>query len=192
MRLFTSNRTSVSDRGNRDALIPANAVLLNDSDPEGKEQWAACRSFITVLAIVADIYLVAMLVGVAAIPDLTSMPALAGIVMAFSMGPVRKLIASLAVHGGVTRPMTRARYIAFCTAPSLVMGWLPLAVWAVAPLADDLGTYLFAFAAASAVNGALELKNAWNTMMQAPRNAMMQAAGARTYWYAADQSRDER
>jgi hypothetical protein len=29
-------------------------------------------------------------------------------------------------------------------------------------------------------------------MMQAPRNAMMQTAGARTYWYAADQSRDER
>lgn len=192
MRLFTTKRTSVSHCEDSDALIPTNAVPLNDSEPEGKEQWATCRSFITVLAVVADIYLVAMLVGVAAIPDFTSLPALAGVVMAFSMGPVRKAIASATVRGGVTRPMTRARYIAFCTVPSLVMGWLPLAVWAVAPLADDLGTYLFAFAAASAVNGALELKNAWNTVMQAPRNAIMQTAGARTYWYAGDASRDER
>lgn len=191
MRLFAYKRASESRRGHTEELIPANAVALNDSDPEGKEQWASFRSFATVTALVADIYLTAMLVGVAAIPDLLSLPALAGVVMAFAMGPVRRLIASLSVRGGGTRPMTRARYVVYCTAPSLFTGWLPLAVWAVAPLAADLGSYLFAFAAVCAVNSALELKNAWNTMMQAPRNAIMQTAGARTYWYT-DQSSDIR
>ncbi|MBQ8513770.1 MAG: DUF3267 domain-containing protein [Ruminococcus sp.] len=82
-----------------------------------------------------------------------------------------------------TVPMTKGQFIFLSMLPNLVLGWIPLLVWAFVPMAGSVGTVLLMFSMACILVGGGDYINVWNTLHQVPKGATVQNSGFHSYWY---------
>lgn len=81
-----------------------------------------------------------------------------------------------------TKPISKARFIWVCLCPNLIIGWLPLIVWAVFPWIP-FGNTLLIFSVLSITLGGADYMNAWNALRQMPKGSIHQLSGFQSYWY---------
>ena len=82
-----------------------------------------------------------------------------------------------------TRPVSKGRFVWMCLCPNLVLGWLPLAIWAVMPCQPGTGDVLLGFALSSLSMGCGDYLNVYNALRQMPRGSVQQLSGFHSYWY---------
>ena len=82
-----------------------------------------------------------------------------------------------------TRPVSKGRFVWMCLCPNLVLGWLPLALWAVMPCQPGVGDVLLGFALSSLSMGCGDYLNVYNALRQMPRGSVQQLSGFHSYWY---------
>lgn len=79
-----------------------------------------------------------------------------------------------------TFPVSKARFLFLSLAPSVVLGMLPLVLWAAFPaLQGDA----FTFGVLSLFSCTGDWLNVKNTVQQVPAGAMVQGSGLHSYWY---------
>ncbi|MCL1787401.1 MAG: DUF3267 domain-containing protein [Defluviitaleaceae bacterium] len=81
------------------------------------------------------------------------------------------------------QPISKARFIWLSLFPNIVLGWLPLAVWAFMPFHPVLSNGLFVFGMLATVCGAGDYYNAYNAARQMPKGSMQQLSGMNSYWF---------
>ncbi len=79
-------------------------------------------------------------------------------------------------------PISKARFVFLSALPSLVFGFLPLAVWLFCP-ASDFSSFLMAFAFANLLMGAGDFMNIKNALTQMPKMSLTQLSGFHSYWF---------
>lgn len=88
----------------------------------------------------------------------------------------------LAAFVTTTVPMSKGRFLFVSAVPSLVLGWIPLAIWFFLA-SSPTSAILFSFGALGTLFGAGDLMNIFNVATQVPRGATVQNSGFHTYWY---------
>lgn len=89
----------------------------------------------------------------------------------------------LALFVVCTRPITKARFIFLSLFPSLLFGWLVLAVWMILPYNAAYSGHLFTFSFLSILAGAGDYMNVFNAITQMPKGSMQQLSGFNSYWF---------
>jgi len=92
-------------------------------------------------------------------------------------------IKNLMVFVTSVSPVSKARFIFLSLCPSLVFGFLPLAVWMFIPAASYASDALFFFGISSLLLGSGDLMNTKNALFQMPRGSMTQLSGFNSYWF---------
>ena len=82
-----------------------------------------------------------------------------------------------------TRPVSRGRFVWMCLCPNLVLGALPLLVWALLSCPPQAGSFLLGFALSSIGMGCGDYLNVYNALRQMPRGSVQQLSGFHSYWY---------
>jgi hypothetical protein len=82
-----------------------------------------------------------------------------------------------------TQPVSKARFIVISLFPSLVLGWLPLAIWTVLPPEAIYSNILYWFSYFSILFGAGDYLNVYNAIRQMPKGSIHQLSGFHSYWY---------
>lgn len=82
-----------------------------------------------------------------------------------------------------TQPITKRRFIILMILPNLVLGWIPLALWAVLPYNVAYSNILLVFSALSITAGGGDYCNIFNAVRQMPKGSMQQMSGFNSYWF---------
>ena len=82
-----------------------------------------------------------------------------------------------------TTPVTKWRFIGISLCPSLVLGWLPLLLWALLPYCGGWCDALLSFAVLSITFGCGDYLNVFNALCQMPKGSLQQLHGFHSYWY---------
>ncbi|MDR5659252.1 DUF3267 domain-containing protein [Serpentinicella sp. ANB-PHB4] len=90
---------------------------------------------------------------------------------------------NLAAFVHSTYPVSKRRFILLCLLPSLVLGFLPLAVWVFIPSYLSIANFIYSFAIFELLGCTGDFLNVYNTYTQMPKDAMTQASGFHSYWY---------
>ncbi|MGI6151162.1 MAG: DUF3267 domain-containing protein [Christensenellales bacterium] len=81
------------------------------------------------------------------------------------------------------QPISKGRFIFMSLLPNLVLGWLPLLVWAVLPYGEVRSNLLFSFSVMAVLGGVGDYLNAFNALRQMPKGSMQQLSGFHSYWF---------
>jgi len=88
---------------------------------------------------------------------------------------------NIAVTSG--KAISKRRFIFMSLLPSLVLGWIPLLIWAILPY-TVFSNILFTFSVITgAVHGAGDNFGVYNIIHQVPKGSMMQMSGNNPYWF---------
>lgn len=79
-----------------------------------------------------------------------------------------------------TFPVTKARFLFLSLLPGVVLGVLPLVLWAVSPALQGSA---FTFGLLNLISCTGDWLNVKNTVQQVPTGAMVQGSGLHSYWY---------
>lgn len=82
-----------------------------------------------------------------------------------------------------TEAISKARFIWVCLCPNVLLGWLPLLIWALVPLPEFLSALIFGCSTMLVIMGAGDYLNVRNALKQMPRGSMQQMSGFHSYWY---------
>lgn len=77
----------------------------------------------------------------------------------------------------------KKRYILSNFLPSLVLGWVPLILWAVIPFPLPLASFLFPFAVLNIVVGIGDYLNMYAASTQMPEGSYQVVSGNDVFWY---------
>ena len=104
----------------------------------------------------------------------------------FGKGAVVELYIAL-THGMLfvvsTHPITKMRFIFLSLLPNLLLGWLPLIIWAVLPYVEMYSTILFTCSIINILGGGGDYMNTYNALRQMPKGSMQQLSGFNSYWF---------
>jgi len=79
--------------------------------------------------------------------------------------------------------ISKRRFIFMSLFPGIVLGWVPLLIWAALPY-NALGRPLFTYSIiAAAVHGAGDNFGVYNVVRQVPKGSMMQMSGNNPHWF---------
>ena len=82
-----------------------------------------------------------------------------------------------------SKAISKRRFIFMSLLPSLVLGWIPLLIWAILPY-TVFSNILFTFSIITgAVHGAGDNFGVYNIVRQVPKGSMMQMSGNNPYWF---------
>jgi len=82
-----------------------------------------------------------------------------------------------------SKAISKHRFILMSLLPSLVLGWIPLLIWAILPY-TVFSNALFTFSVITgAVHGAGDNFGVYNIIRQVPKGSMMQMSGNNPYWF---------
>jgi len=85
------------------------------------------------------------------------------------------------------KAVSKSRFILLSLLPSIVLGWIPLLVWAILPFIPVFSTTLYTFAVITAsVHPAGDYFGVYNILRQVPKGAMLQMSGNNPYWFIPD------
>ena len=88
---------------------------------------------------------------------------------------------NVAVTSG--KAISKCRFIFMSLLPSLVLGWIPLLIWAILPY-NVFSNALYTFSIITgAVHGAGDNFGVYNIIRQVPKGSMMQMSGNNPYWW---------
>jgi len=82
-----------------------------------------------------------------------------------------------------TEAISKARFIWVCLCPNILLGWLPLLLWALVPMPEFLSALIFGCCTMLVTMGAGDYMNVSNALRQMPRGSMQQMSGFHSYWY---------
>ena len=90
---------------------------------------------------------------------------------------------NIAVTSG--KAISKRRFIFMSLFPSLILGWVPLLIWAILPY-NEFSNILYTFSIITgAVHGAGDNFGVYNIIRQVPKGSMMQMSGNNPYWFNA-------
>ncbi|MFP5527799.1 metalloprotease family protein [Peptococcus simiae] len=81
------------------------------------------------------------------------------------------------------QPVSRLRFIVISAAPGLLLGLLPLGIWALTASDHYLARSLLPFGCALLLGAVGDFYNIYNTLVQVPKGAHVQLSGWRSYWF---------
>lgn len=81
------------------------------------------------------------------------------------------------------QPVSKRRFIFMSLLPNLVLGLLPLLLWAALPYGEVHSNLLFSFSAMAILGGAGDYLNVYNALRQMPKGSMQQLSGFHSYWF---------
>ncbi len=85
-----------------------------------------------------------------------------------------------------TYPTTKARFIWLSLLPAMVLGVIPLMLWAVISITDAaLSSLLLTFSVFSLLYCCGDFMNVKNALTQMPKGGITQLSGMNSYWYRA-------
>jgi hypothetical protein len=82
-----------------------------------------------------------------------------------------------------TEPVSKARFIWLCLCPNVVLGWLPLLLWAVLPGIKLVSGVLYIFSIFMIISGIGDYLNVYNAAKQMPKGSYQQLSGFHSYWF---------
>jgi len=81
------------------------------------------------------------------------------------------------------RAISKRRFIILSLLPGLILGWIPLLIWAILPY-PGVSDALFTFSIiCAAVHGAGDNVGVYNIIRQVPKGSMMQMSGNNPHWF---------
>jgi len=80
-------------------------------------------------------------------------------------------------------PIKKIRFIMLSLLPSVILGIIPLIIWALIPNNNLLTEILFSFGSLSLLMGCGDMINVFNSITQMPKGSVQQLSGFNSYWY---------
>ncbi len=81
------------------------------------------------------------------------------------------------------QPISKRRFIFMSLLPNVVLGWLPLLIWAILPYGEVYSNLLFSFSVMAILGGVGDYLNVYNALRQMPKGSMQQLHGFQSYWF---------
>jgi len=81
------------------------------------------------------------------------------------------------------KPISKRRFIFMSLLPNVVLGALPLLVWAALPYDGVFSNLLFSFSVMAILGGVGDYLNVFNALRQMPKGSMQQLSGFHSYWF---------
>ena len=91
-----------------------------------------------------------------------------------------------------TKPVSKSRFIWLCLCPNLILGWLPLLLWAILPLPNTASQIVFLSCVIMITFGCGDYLNVKNALRQMPKGSMQQLSGFNSFWFMPENIRDNK
>lgn len=178
--------------------LPDNAVTFKEPKNLVQVNLLALVFIIPALILIIGICIFSVIIGTRDTVPFINQWLFLGMILSFLFIPVHELLHGICFEKNAVvefyysplafltfslSPVSKKRFIFMSLCPQLVLGWLPLILWAFIPFPESVGDTIYFFGLFSAISGCGDDINVFNAIRQMPKGSIAQMSGVRTYWF---------